>query len=1511
MGGHGVDARAHQRHADTTGAGGVGRGFAVAALAQDLGIYRQLAADDGLAVKLRAGGLACGEARVHHGGGHVHAGHVHLAGAAQGLGQQIAQILDVHRIGHAGAAGHLQGGVGGGAGDGVGAVGVGGHQGDPHAAGGAGGGMGLGMIGVLDVHAAGGQAARLDQGLERAVCQGLGEQQGGIDQNHFRGIGVLNVRFGPAAGRVGHVQLSIGGNIAAGADVGGGQAVHPRGGVGGVAADDRHLDGRAVAAHGGQGALARAVVEAGADADGAGAHVQRAGAAALLLADVGLLAGADDGVHHVHRKARALHLHLGAGDGRVGGGGAGEGDGEGAAGGGNAARAALDGRLGHGARIGIGHVGARGEQAHALVGLPGDRGGLCGVGVVDGDGRGGDGSALCRVDVGGEDAVRPGDDHVDADAQKVHAGARVRRFGPGHAPAPGGNGKGRAGGDLHGVHESLVDAAVQRHRRVAAQGGEGHADAAALDAVGQPGADALAAVVQLGIYGDGRVRHFHALDKGQVLGVQQGHQHVGGDLRALDVHEGGDDVDAGGGHALAADVDGAGGEQAAAGDGGFAPAVGVGHAHVHRKARGAELHAAGAGGQGRGGAGGVVGGNRHAVRRNAAACGDVQDGRELALGVGGGHDDRGGDGAHILVEALGQHVGGAGGGHIHRSAAGDGQGKGGDVRLHPRPAIGHGHVDRGGDGPAAAGDEAGKGGGVLRAGVGALGGGFDVDVAAGQLVKVHIVHVVEALVQLAAGSQAAGSEVAARHIRLLLGPQQRHGGGAQHADGADVPAPDLGVGGGLAEGADGQRAGDVQQVAARLAAAQDAGDVLGVVVRHGGVEAHGHSARAGGEGQRLGAGGVQSVLPPGVDIQVRGVHGNAGHVHLGDVLRLQQHGADHHAHRHRAAGEAGHVGPAAGVQRAVDGHIAGVHVDPAKAGKDVGGVEHQQHLGGDAHRAAGDIGGVALGDGSHVVADGDAARVDGAGGHRPGGVRGRADVGMHGGGGFGQSHRRAHGHRAAGHAEGEGPGVAVHQCVQGDVRRAAVAAGGHALSDEGLHQALVDGHRRARVHRAHTGGDARRGAEGGVVHLGLDPDVGHVPQGTSALHGGPGIAVKDGGGRAGGNAHGAAAQAQGGGHDGLVIADGADGEDIRLFHAAQQPGADGAAQMHHGQGHARAGGARHTAAHRKGVDGQVGHIKFFALPLQIDVAGFVLLGEIIVGQQRAVGNGLDGDVAAGGEDGALPCPGLHGAIEDGHGHAHARAHRAGGPEGHGAQAGVQPVGGADGDAARAGHGGVRADVGTGEGGAGHLLEAVVDLVGRVRVGAALAHLRDGQVRAGLAGGHGAVEVLGHRVILVEIFAHILVRAVVPVVHRHVAVLVAAARQGPAQPGGVVVVVDALGPGGGLGLHAGQQGVGLEMPGEGLGGVVVQLAAHHHGHDDRADAGGAAARHAARVGADVPLAEGVHLHVAGEGLHRVIRADARVHPVVGQGDDGGDARAAVDAESRGGRHADELIVVLRV
>ena len=63
-----------------------------------------------------------------------------------------------------------------------------------------------------------------------------------------------------------------------------------------------------------------------------------------------------------------------------------------------------------------------------------------------------------------------------------------------------------------------------------------------------------------------------------------------------------------------------------------------------------------------------------------------------------------------------------------------------------------------------------------------------------------------------------------------------------------------------------------------------------------------------------------------------------------------------------------------------------------------------------------------------------------------------------------------------------------------------------------------------------------------------------------------------------------------------------------------------------------------------------------------------------------------------------------------------------------------------------------------------------------------------------------------------------------------------------------------------------------MLGQSLGGIIVQLAAHYQGHDDRADSGGTACAYAARIGAYVPLAERIHQNIAGIGLYCIVAAD---------------------------------------
>ena len=102
-----------------------------------------------------------------------------------------------------------------------------------------------------------------------------------------------------------------------------------------------------------------------------------------------------------------------------------------------------------------------------------------------------------------------------------------------------------------------------------------------------------------------------------------------------------------------------------------------------------------------------------------------------------------------------------------------------------------------------------------------------------------------------------------------------------------------------------------------------------------------------------------------------------------------------------------------------------------------------------------------------------------------------------------------------------------------------------------------------------------------------------------------------------------------------------------------------------------------------------------------------------------------------------------------------------------------------------------------------------------------------------------------------------------------------------------------------------------MFGQSLGGIIVQLAAHYQGHDDRADSGGAACAYAARIGAHIPLAERIHQDITGIGLYCIVAADPGCHQVIGQSDDGSNACACSCSEGGRCRHTDESVVILRI
>ena len=255
---------------------------------------------------------------------------------------------------------------------------------------------------------------------------------------------------------------------------------------------------------------------------------------------------------------------------------------------------------------------------------------------------------------------------------------------------------------------------------------------------------------------------------------------------------------------------------------------------------------------------------------------------------------------------------------------------------------------------------------------------------------------------------------------------------------------------------------------------------------------------------------------------------------------------------------------------------------------------------------------------------------------------------------------------------------------------------------------LVDGHSHACIPRAHAGSNTCCRTGGSVVHLSLHPDMGHILHRTCAFHGCLGTAVKDGGSCAGANTRHTAAQTQGCSHNVPVVTDSPEGQLTCLSHAAQQPSADVAAQMYHCQSYANTSRARYAAAYRKGVDGQFGKVELVALSVQVIHAVPVILGEVCSGQQRAFGNGFDGDASACPEHGILLCPSFYGTIHNGHCHAHACTHSAGGSESHRAETCVQLVLSPDRNAASAGHRSVGADECPGKGRTCHISESLVD-----------------------------------------------------------------------------------------------------------------------------------------------------------------------------------------------------------
>ena len=393
----------------------------------------------------------------------------------------------------------------------------------------------------------------------------------------------------------------------------------------------------------------------GADGDVAGRSL-----GVLGIADVCLVVCADYGLDHVHRNShrihvyrRAIYLGLGLGIAQC--------FHQDVAGGAQAA-AAADVAEGHGARIGIGHIGVYLHCAYTQTGLSGQ--GVCqGVVLIShAQALDIDLAAAASFHIGAEVAVGSGVDYVHAHGQAVEVHILFLNTGLGIAPALGQDAGRLAHIHRHVFHIGVVPAVVPGLGHIGLHGDKAHADSAGgLIAVAQSGGGAgICSIVQLGLHIYGGVADIHALDICLIGGVQVGQEDIGYDLGPRDADYGSDIVGVGEGSAPAQHLDGIGRQLAAAaayGCGACAVGIGYGQVHLNTACRG--LCAAGAGGHHRLGICRVVGGNGDIARLGAAALGQVKLSGELTLGIGQVHHDRRHDSGQILVQALGQHVCGA------------------------------------------------------------------------------------------------------------------------------------------------------------------------------------------------------------------------------------------------------------------------------------------------------------------------------------------------------------------------------------------------------------------------------------------------------------------------------------------------------------------------------------------------------------------------------------------------------------------------------------------------------------------------------------------------------------------------------------------------------------------------------------------------------------------------------------------------------------------------------------
>ena len=1033
-------------------------------------------------------------------------------------------------------------------------------------------------VGGIHRHGAGAAhaLAHLDRRGERAGSVRINLHQADVDVGYAAGGHVdARIRIGPRVGQ--HIHMT--GDDQSGAiDLGGGCRRDGRVRRAGFAADERHL-GAAAGAHlrGRRVIVIRAVrIELRLDSHASGLDRRALDLRPLVARNL----RGDDVDRHVHNAGRevlALNVRLRPGR-------ALHGDGHRTAAGVNAA-ASVDAGVGGHIRFSIGNISLDGDgfEPDALAGLRGNRIGIRRIGIADGNARG----IHIAGNQGVKVALRIGIQGIDADAEG--AGREVRAVDPRVSKGVSDDLDAERAVDLQRCPDDLgVVGGLRRgdrHIRLCVDTGERGAVLAAVGAQNGVRAFGLILVQMRGDRDTSRLQR-ERLNIRLLACVQRRGHGIGRHIGQSGIYVGLVHRRFRLRHAGRRDLHRARAHCARAGEVRVDPGRILRNRDVHLDVVVlCNVHAADGGRQVRPDQAGGVRLHGHLASLHLPLTGSVvrhdHECVKAALPIGVCRAERSGsraDSAHVAD--FRQHIGIAPGQNVDA----DGrirvrriQGRRIQTRVGLGARISHGDIDAHVDQRAAAGIQLSLR--ALRSGV--------------------------IRVEVGLRRDATSDHVAACQRRLLTGAKHRRDKRRVHVDAADAHAADRRVG----------RCDAVRhdlQAACRLqsAAANDVREVPRIVVRDGGIHAHGNRARCARDRVRSRLSLVDRILRSRVDADRRRGNLSALGVNQGLVAGTQMDVAHGEADVRRADRRREQLRFGDGLMDGLNGDcFAGLHIRTADSGNGIRPVEDQKRV--SVHRDST----------ARHRQDGRNGRAGGVVFHRDGirihaalvrrsctgsllmTVGRRADVG--------QDFRRNHCHRrghvgrsaAEGHAQDIRPGVGVH--IRSDIERA-IGIQRHALTDERIHAAAVDHHGNRTV-RANAARSESTGAAHGIRVLNrLDRHAVGVPDICVACDRGFHRAVKHRCGHGSANARDPARCRQRRGQHERIVHDGLDSQRLGLrniaFHTGENIGVD--VDRANRRGHARDGAGARDGDRPDGAGRQIDRV----LSLERILQGFDALG---------------------------------------------------------------------------------------------------------------------------------------------------------------------------------------------------------------------------------------------------------------------------------------------------------------